>query len=138
MSSGPENRFIQSLHRFLPAGVYRMKNHNPYLAGVPDCWYSGLAGDLWVEYKFLVPPKKATTPVDPCGGRDPRITPLQQEWLIARHSEGRSVGVIIGCPSGGLWLPGVSWKNTFYAADFFAAHSKQQLALTIARIVSPP
>ena len=29
MSSGPENRFIQSIHRLLGAEVYRLKNHNP-------------------------------------------------------------------------------------------------------------
>ncbi len=110
MSSGPENRFIQSLHRLLPARVYRMKNHNPYVGGVPDCWYSGDAGDLWVEYKFLILPKKPSTIVDLCSNERPMLSALQQEWLRARHNEKRTVGVIIGTPNGGLWRPGISWQ----------------------------
>ena len=100
MSSGPENRFIQAIHRLLPARVYRMKNHNPYVGGVADCWYSGTAGDLWVEYKLLELPKKPTTIVDLCGGSSPALSALQQEWLRNRHHEGRSVGVIIGTYTG--------------------------------------
>lgn len=138
MSSGPENRFIQSLHRQLPVGVYRMKNHNPYLAGVPDCWYSGPAGDLWIEYKFVVPPKRPNTLVGVCEGEDPLLSPLQQEWLVQRHSEGRNVGVIIGTPSGGLWLPGTSWKKEFSAADFHSVQSKAELASIIVHMVGKP
>ena len=121
MSSGPENNFIRSLHRHLPAGVYRMKNHNPYNSGIADCWYSGDAGDLWVEYKFLVLPKRAATVVDITAGKEPPLTALQQDWLRSRHTEGRRVGVIIGTPQGGLWLPGVSWKKPLSSAECSAA-----------------
>ena len=110
-TSGPENRFLQSVHRLLPASIYRMKNHNPYVGGVPDCWYSGGSSCLWVEYKFLVIPKRPATIVDFCAEKNPLLSVLQQEWIRSRHIEGRNVGVIIGSISGGLWLPGVSWQT---------------------------
>ena len=137
MSSGPENRFIQAIHRLLPARVYRMKNHNPYVGGVADCWYSGTAGDLWVEYKFLELPKKPTTIVDLCGGSSPALSALQQEWLRSRHHEGRSVGVIIGTRSGGVWRPGISWDKPLSSADLSAEIlDKPNLAAIITGAVS--
>ena len=139
MSSGPENRFIQAIHRLLPARVYRMKNHNPYVGGVADCWYSGTAGDLWVEYKFLELPKKPTTIVDLCGGSSPALSALQQEWLRNRHHEGRSVGVIIGTRSGGVWRPGISWDKPISSADLRAEMlDKPNLAAIITGAVSLP
>lgn len=139
MSSGPENTFIRSLHRLLPAGVYRMKNHNPYNSGIADCWYSGNAGDLWVEYKFLVLPKRAATVVDITAGNAPPLTALQQDWLRSRHAEGRGVGVIIGMPQGGLWLPGVSWEKPTSSAECSAAMlSRPALAKLITGLVYRP
>lgn len=137
MSSGPENRFIQGVHAKLPARVYRMKNHNPYNSGIADCWYSGRRGDLWVEYKFVQIPKRASTIVDISAGESPPLTKLQQEWLKGRHSEGRSVGVIIGTPDGGIWLPGMTFQKPLSAADIRAnLMDKQALAAMIAASVS--
>ena len=34
MSKGPENTFIGSVHKHLPAGLYHMKNHNAYVGGI--------------------------------------------------------------------------------------------------------
>lgn len=127
---GPENRFIQSIHRLLPPRVYRMKNHNPYVGGVPDCWYSGDAGDLWVEYKFVVPPKRADTLVGL------NLSELQKDWLRSRHAQGRNVGVIIGHPKGGLWLPGDSWEPPITSAELAAGSaSKARVAAIIESLV---
>jgi len=100
--SGPENTFIASVHRHLPTGLYRMKNHNQYNGGIADVWYSGDKADLWIEYKFEVLPKRDDTivPID--------LSPLQREWLTGRHAEGRSVGVVVGCREGGVWFPGTT------------------------------
>lgn len=137
MSSGPENRFIQGVHAKLPARVYRMKNHNPYNSGIADCWYSGTSGDLWVEYKFVKIPKRASTIVDLVSGDDPPLTRLQQEWLKSRHGEGRSVGVIIGTEDGGIWLPGVTFQKPLSAADIRAnLRDKRTLAAMITASVS--
>ena len=137
MSSGPENRFIQGVHAKLPARVYRMKNHNPYNSGIADCWYSGKRGDLWVEYKFVQIPKRISTIVDISAGENPPLTKLQQEWLKGRHSEGRSVGVIIGTPDGGIWLPELAFQRPLSVADMRAKlATKQDLAALIAELVS--
>lgn len=118
MSSKPENTFIASVHRHLPTDLYRMKNHNPYNSGIADCWYSGTAADLWVEYKFLVLPKRPTTVIDLISGDNPAISHLQQEWLRGRHEEGRQVGVIVGCKDGGVWFPGQTWDTTYTMEQF--------------------
>ena len=128
MSKGPENTFISSVHKHLPAGLYRMKNHNIYVGGIADVWYSGVR-DLWVEYKFIAVPKRPETRIDLLTGKNPAISYLQQEWLRSRHGEGRSVGVIVGSKGGGIWLPGVAWDQTYTAADFLKhLKSRKELA----------
>lgn len=127
MSSKPETTFIASVHKHLPEGLYRLKNHNPYNGGIADVWYSG-ERDLWVEYKFLVLPKRDTTVIDLVGGKEPSISRLQQEWLKSRHAEGRNVGVIVGCKEGGVWFPGVSWDTT-YTTGWFRVHALSRKAL---------
>lgn len=112
MSKGPENTFIGSVHRHLPVGLYSMKNHNQYNAGIADVWYDG-ERDLWVEYKFIALPKRDSTIIDLVGGANPAISVLQQEWLKARHRNGRQVGIIVGCKDGGVWFPGVTWDTTY-------------------------
>ena len=118
MARGPENTFISSVHKHLPTKLYRMKNHNQYNGGIADVWYSGKGRDLWVEYKFIEVPKRPDTTIDLVSGKSPEISALQQEWLRARHEEGRNVGVIVGSKDGGIWLPGLAWDQTFQAKDF--------------------
>ncbi|MBS0454033.1 MAG: hypothetical protein JSS14_22245 [Proteobacteria bacterium] len=142
MSTGPENTFIKSVHGHLPAAVYHMKNHNEYIAGPADVWYSGAAGDVWIEYKFINVPARPDTVIDlitPKGKGDAIITTLQQDWLRARDREGRRVGVIVGSKDGGIWLPGVDWSCRFTAAEFLKRlKSRKQLADTIRNIVLTP
>jgi hypothetical protein len=95
MSAKPENTFISSVHKHLPVELYHMKNNNPYNSGIADVWYSGVEQDLWVEYKFLVIPKRGDTVIDLVGGKNPSISALQQTWLKDRDVEGRNVGVIV-------------------------------------------
>ncbi len=73
-----------------------MKTHNPYIGGIPDMFYSGVASDLWVEYKFEVLPKREGTMIAP------NLSALQLDWLQGRYTEGRNVAVIIGCKEGGV------------------------------------
>ena len=56
-----EHSFIRAVHRKLPPHVMRWKIHDTYTGGVPDAWYAGPAGTLFVEYKYVVLPKKSTT-----------------------------------------------------------------------------
>lgn len=106
MAKGPENSFIASVHRLLPVGLYRIKNHNVYNGGQADVWYSGNKADLWIEYKFVMLPKRDDTVFD-LG-----LSSLQQEWLRSRAQEGRNVAVVVGCKEGGAYLPGTTWDKT--------------------------
>lgn len=116
--SKPENTFIASVHRYLPSGIYRMKNHNQYNGGIPDVWYSGSSADLWVEYKFIEIPKRDETIIDLTSGKNPTLSQLQQEWLTSRHAEGRNVAVVVGSKLGGVWLPNLDWGCKLTACAF--------------------
>ena len=118
MSRGPENTFIDSVHRYLPKSVYHMKNHNEYVGGVADVWYDGLREDFWVEYKFVVVPKRDATYIDLTSGKEPMLSKLQQQWLRDRHNNGRNVAVIVGCSDGGVWLEDRDWEDPISAAEF--------------------
>ena len=111
----PENTFIASVHRHLPHELYRLKNNNPFHSGIADCWYSGPAGDLWIEYKFLVLPKRDNTAIKI------DLSELQKNWIMSRYSEGRTVGVIVGCKDGGVWMPGITWQIPYTAESFRAS-----------------
>lgn len=103
MSTKPENRFIGSLHRKLPM-VYAEKMNNPWRAGTADVWYSGVNGDLWVEYKFIerIPRSREILP---------DLTPRQTRWLNNRHDEGRNVAVVLGLPTGGVIYRNKEWMT---------------------------
>lgn len=136
MSRGPENTFIASVHKHLSKKVYCMKNHNEYNGGIADVWYDGPAADLWIEYKFIVVPKRDDTVIDLVGGKTPILSKLQQEWLADRHANGRRVAVIVGCKAGGMWLNPCEWKMPMSAGDFRGwVLSRQFLAKEIERIV---
>ena len=132
MASKPESTFITSLHRHFPSKEvpYHMKNHNVYNGGIPDVWYSGRHGDMWVEYKFIEVPKRLTTVIVP------NLSELQLQWLSDRQCEGRNVYVIIGCKSGGMVLSGTEqWRNGITTEQFQnALQTRKQLADWITQI----
>lgn len=135
MAAKPETTFIASVHKHLPPTLYRVKNNNEYTAGIADVWYSGVR-DLWVEYKFIVVPKRPDTVIDLITGKNPAISYLQQEWLRSRHEEGRSVGVIVGSKDGGVWFPGLTWDATYPAKKFSSLlQTRKDLAGTIEKEV---
>lgn len=115
MAAKPENTFIASVHKFLPPGrhdPYWMKNNNEYTSGIADCWYSGALDDLWVEYKFIVIPKRGTTLLKP------ELSALQEQWCHGRMAEGRNVAVIVGCKEGGVIFQNLEWESEISAAAF--------------------
>lgn len=133
MSAGPENRFIASIHRLLPPvdEFYRMKNHNEYNSGIADCWYSARL-DLWIEYKFVVLPKRPETLITIIDGKDPSLSKLQQQWITGRVREGRNVWVVVGCDEGGIVLR-QGWGMGRWRNDAFqdALVSRQSIAESI-------
>lgn len=106
-----------------------MKNHNEYNGGIADCWYDGPIGDLWIEYKFVVLPKRDSTQVRV------DLSPLQLEWLRDRKFNGRNVVVIVGCKEGGVWLDHPRrWEISHSAGAFRSIlESRQEIADLIVR-----
>lgn len=124
MSTKPETKFYTAIHRKIPKVVYRMKNNNPYIGGIPDCWYSGNLSDLWVEYKWIprIPKRGSVKPAD-------KLSALQLDWLKDRYGEGRPVAVIVGCPVGGVVFEDLTWVEELSANEFLArVQSQAQLA----------
>lgn len=123
MSRKPETVFIASVHKYLVKGhPYCEKMNNPYNSGTADVWYSGVAADWWVEYKFITVPKRATTEISP------DLSLLQEDWLRERYDEGRRVAVIIGCSKGGVLLLDKTWEQPMSTA-FFISKLKTRVEL---------
>lgn len=85
-----EHGFIKAVHRHLSPEVYRWKIHDTYTGGVPDAFYMGPAGSLFVEYKYVKLPKRADTTVKF------NLSALQTIWLTRALDYGQLAAVIIG------------------------------------------
>ena len=116
MAVKPENQFIAGVHKHLPSVriLHREKMNNPYRGGTADLWYSAKVSDLWVEYKFL--PRVPQRGIIDAARIN--LSSLQQEWLRGRHEEGRNVGVIVGCPAGGVVLRDLAWEEGISVGAF--------------------
>jgi hypothetical protein len=113
MALKPETNFTNRVLRYLPKSVYRMKNNNPYTAGVADLWFSAKGGDLWIEMKYI-DPLPVSVPVRPTK----LLSALQLEWLNNRYDEGRNVAVVIGCKTGGVILLDKLWQSDLDVKTF--------------------
>jgi hypothetical protein len=90
-----EADFTRYIMGKLPRNIYKWKIMNVMQNGVPDCYFSGSAGDLWIEVKYLSRlPKKPDTKFKI------NVSELQNQWLTARSNEGRNVAVILGSKEG--------------------------------------
>jgi hypothetical protein len=72
--------------------------------GTADFWYSGLTGDLWVEYKWI---DRKTGEIDV----SKQLSALQRHWLNSRTKEGRNVAVIVGTPQGSQIFVNGTWER---------------------------
>lgn len=120
MSSGPETRFIASVHRHLPpvTEFHREKMANPYRGGTADSWYSGDKGDLWIEWKWIELPKRDTTEIDLTAGAKPMLSMLQQDWIKNRLAEGRRVWVVVGFKEGCMIFKDTNWSIPYTAKQY--------------------
>lgn len=128
MAAKPETNFSNAVRASLPDGIYSMKNSNDYTSGIPDLWFSGKGGDLWVEMKF-VPKLPKRVPIRPYE----LLSHLQRKWLRERYEEGRNVAVIIGCKRKsrleGIVLRDLAWEKDIAPEDYDALIlSKSKLA----------
>lgn len=92
-----------------------MKNHNAYIGGIPDAWYSGNRADLWIEYKYLPVKAPRITVI-------PDLSELQLRWIIDRDIEGRDIWVIVGCKAGGVIYKDIETVIAGLPADQFIAN----------------
>lgn len=131
----PENSFIQGVHRHLPTALYRMKNNNMFNSGIADVWYSGVQTDMWIEYKYVARMPAYINFTD--RKKAYSLTALQEEWLLARHREGRKVAVILGCKEGGAVFEDDNWSTdgAYPLSDFDTTiQSRMDIAKWIALI----
>lgn len=132
MATKPETTFYTSVHRHLPPEneLHREKMHNPFAGGTWDFWFSGKL-DLWVEYKFVMLPKRDDTMVDIT------LSALQVQWGARRFTEGRHLAVIIGCKEGGIILRNREWEVPLSCAEFRSCiYTRVQLAEWLVAITS--
>ena len=126
MSSGPENRYIASIHRLLPDAVYREKMHNPYRGGTFDVWYSGQIADIWIEYKWVNKLPKNGILV-------PELSELQKKWGRGRSKEGRHVYVVVGSPIGGvIFIAPDAWEAGIGECSKLLLDKKQVASFIVA------
>lgn len=120
MAAKPETTFYESVHRHLPLPslLHREKMSNPYRGGTADHWYDGPKADLWIEWKFIVIPKRDGTVISLVNGKQPILSTLQQDWLRERVANGRRVAVVVGSKTGGVWFGNTSWGLPFTAGEF--------------------
>jgi hypothetical protein len=111
MASKPETTFYTGVHRHLPTSLHKEKMNNPFRGGTWDFWFSGKR-DLWVEYKFVVLPKRESTLVDVT------LSSLQIDWGAGRSAEGRNIAVIVGCKEGGVILCNQDWTQPIPCSSF--------------------
>lgn len=106
----PENNFIARVNKHVVS--YAEKTNNPYRGGMPDVYYEG-ERHLWVEYKFIVVPKRDTTLIIP------DLSELQKLWLRRCHTNTKRARVIVGCKEGGVVLSQpAGWEAGMTTADF--------------------
>lgn len=76
-----EKDFINKVHKALPKEIYKWKINDPYHGGVPDAFYSGPQGFLFVEYKYKETlPKKANSKIKI------NLSEQQRVWLRRAQS----------------------------------------------------
>jgi hypothetical protein len=108
-----EHNFVRAIHNKLKGKVHIWKINARFANGVPDAWYSGPAGDLWVEYKW--------------GKYD--VSALQQKWLTDRHADGRRCWLVIGSDEGirVIQKPPYAKQNTIEQSLYSVAEYTQML-----------
>ncbi|MGB1973325.1 MAG: hypothetical protein ACPHQD_04680 [Vibrio toranzoniae] len=86
-----EHDFIRSIHKKLPSSIYRWKIHDTFTGGVPDAFYMGPAGVVFVEYKYT---KKL--PAKPSTNLPVKVSNNQIAWLNRALNSPLKPALIIG------------------------------------------
>ncbi len=90
-----EHSFIRSIHTSMSRDVFVWKISDKYQGGVPDTFYSGPSGYMFIEYKYESKlPKKPTTKIKIA------LTELQRSWLSRAQSHNHLAYIALGSPAG--------------------------------------
>lgn len=120
----PEAVYRNSVHKHIDKSkVYFASMGGGYVAGIPDVYYEGNAGCLWVEWKnFQVLPTKIklTSPSSAA-----KLSVLQQQWLRRATKNGVNAWVICGTPNGGLLLPEALWGQELSPSELIYLTKKE-------------
>jgi hypothetical protein len=111
----------------LPKEVYRWKIHDKFTGGVPDAYYEGPKGFLWVEYKYIKTlPKRASTPIK-IG-----LSALQTQWLNRATNNDIPCIVVVGNNNHCLVLRNKRWTYPI-STDYYelCKVSNKDLAMLI-------
>lgn len=108
-----ETSYIKSVHRHLSSDVYRWKINDRFTNGVPDAWYCGKTGSLWVEYKYVQLPARDDTLVRA------NLSKNQLQWLLQRQCDGQNVAVVVGSSFGGYWTDEIERVYDGVACEYF-------------------
>ena len=108
-----EHSFIKSVHRYLPSDFFKWKIHDTYTSGVPDTFYAGPAGILFVEYKYVKNlPKKDSTCVKTT------LSYLQIQWLNRMVEFNQNAALVIGCEDTAVILTNKEWVNDLTKKEY--------------------
>lgn len=84
--------------------MYSVKLNCRFVPGIPDCWHSGNARDIWIEWKWFKDKL-------PKAKHKPNCSEKQLEWLNNRYDEGRRVLVLVGSPHGIAVYEDKTWNS---------------------------
>lgn len=112
-----EHSFIKSVHRYLSPDVFKWKIHDTFAGGVPDSFYAGPAGILFVEYKYI---KKL--PVRDNTLLKTSLSVNQIQWLNRMTDFNQRAAVVIGCEDTAVILLDKQW-TTNISKSYYIEHA---------------
>lgn len=126
-----EHGFIKSVHRYLPSDVFVWKIHDTFAGGVPDAFYAGPAGILFVEYKYVKKlPSKDTTAIRTS------LSVQQALWLDRMVNSKQHAALVIGCEQLAVALVNGQWNVPLLKDDYVKrAVSRKEIAGWITEVV---
>tara|TARA_R110000868_G_scaffold19020_1_gene82350 strand:- start:387 stop:842 length:456 start_codon:yes stop_codon:yes gene_type:complete len=86
-----ETGFINKVHKALPKEIYKWKIRDTYHGGVPDVYYSGTKGCIFIEYKY-----QKTIPLRPTSKIKTRTSQQQRHWLSTARMHNVPSFLVVG------------------------------------------
>jgi hypothetical protein len=119
MSTGPERRFINTVHRHIDPEWKLWKQGNSGimgLSGTPDYYYEVMGTATWIEYKAV--PGKFPQKISLHDSKKPYgLRPLQRLWVNRAHRNGVRVAVVLASAEGALIFIEGAWESTMNVED---------------------